>query len=102
MKAKKALKRLTKVQDLLADVIDQFPDSDGLRELLGSAREAVLRAKKTVKSQAPNRVAQKKAQSQTETLGQGNRQKALAPNGEQAPKPTKAPTRRVRRRNLPS
>ncbi len=49
MKAKKALKRLTKVETLLADVIDQFAGSEGnMRELLDSAKASVVRAKKTV------------------------------------------------------
>ena len=49
MKAKKALKRLNKVESLLSNVIDQFPDSArGLRDLLDSARSSVVRAKETV------------------------------------------------------
>ena len=49
MKAKKALKRLNKVDVLLSNVIDQCPASArGLRELLDSARASVLRAKGAV------------------------------------------------------
>ncbi|HVP46805.1 MAG TPA: hypothetical protein VMT32_09485 [Bryobacteraceae bacterium] len=49
MKAKKALKRLHKVETLLSTVIDQFPDSArGLRDLLGSARSSIVRARETV------------------------------------------------------
>ena len=60
MKAKKAFKRLNKVEALLSNVIDQFPGSkDGLRELLDSAKAAVVRAKKTVTSQLSNRTAKK-------------------------------------------
>jgi hypothetical protein len=60
MKAKKALKRLNKVEALLSNVIDQFPGSrDGLRELLDSAKAAVVRAKETVTSQLSNRTAKK-------------------------------------------
>jgi len=60
MKAKKAFKRLNKVEALLSNVIDQFPEStDGLRELLGSAKAAVVRAKKTVTSQLSTRTAKK-------------------------------------------
>ena len=52
MKAKKALKRLNKIEALLSDVIDQFPKSrDGLGEWLDSAKVAVARAKTTVNSQ---------------------------------------------------
>jgi hypothetical protein len=49
MKAKKALKRLDKVESLLSNVIDQFPDSArGLRDLLDTARSSVVRARETV------------------------------------------------------
>jgi hypothetical protein len=49
MKAKKALKRLKKVETILSDVIDQLPASArGLRELLDSAQASVVRAKGTV------------------------------------------------------
>ena len=53
MKAKKALKRLTKVETLLAGVIDQYPGSTGnVRELLDNAKASVGRAKKTVNVKA--------------------------------------------------
>ena len=53
MKAKKALKRLKKVETILSNVIDQFPASArGLRELLDSARVAVVRAKVAVNERA--------------------------------------------------
>jgi len=49
MKAKKAIKRLSKVESILSNVIDQFTDSkDGLRELLDSAKTSIVRAKKSV------------------------------------------------------
>lgn len=61
MKAKKALKRLNKVETLLSNVIDQFPGiKDGLVELLGSAKATIVRAKKTVTSQLSARTAKKK------------------------------------------
>jgi hypothetical protein len=51
MKAKKALKRLNKVESLLSNVIGQFPLSkDGLGDLLNSAKAAIVRAKKKVSS----------------------------------------------------
>ena len=57
MKAKKALKRLNKVETILSDVIDQCPASArGLRGLLDSARSSVVRAKGVVHA----RVAAKK------------------------------------------
>ena len=53
MKAKKAFKRLDKIETMLSDVIDRVPESkDGLGELLGSAKAAIARAKQTVNSQA--------------------------------------------------
>jgi hypothetical protein len=49
MKAKKALKRLNKVESSLSNVIDQCPASArGLRELLESARSSVVRAQEVV------------------------------------------------------
>ena len=49
MKAKKAIKRLSKVELILSNVIDQFSASDnGLRELLDTAKTSVVRARKTV------------------------------------------------------
>ena len=49
MKAKKAIKRLNKVESILSNVIDQFTDSkDGLRELLDSAKTSIVRAMKSV------------------------------------------------------
>jgi hypothetical protein len=52
MKAKKALKRLNKIETLLSNVIDQFSGSkEVLGELLDSAKAAVIRAKETVNSQ---------------------------------------------------
>ena len=49
MKAKKAIKRLKKVETILSNVIDKLPASArGLRELLDSARASVVRAQGTV------------------------------------------------------
>ena len=60
MKAKKALRRLTKVETLLSNVIDQFPlNQDGLGDLLDSAKTAVARARKTVKSHLSSAIAGK-------------------------------------------
>jgi hypothetical protein len=60
MKAKKAIKRLSKVEALLSNVLDQFPGSkDGLQELLGSAKAAVVRAKRAVTSQLSSQTAKK-------------------------------------------
>ena len=52
MKAKKAVKRLTKVESLLTNVIDQYAaGEDAVRELLDSAKATVVRAKETVSLQ---------------------------------------------------
>jgi hypothetical protein len=49
MKAKKALKRLTKAESLLAAVLDQYPAAnDGLRELLDSARGSLTQARAAI------------------------------------------------------
>jgi len=53
MKAKKALKRLSRVETLLSDVIDQYaPKEKDVRELLDSAKSYVIRAKESVNVQA--------------------------------------------------
>ena len=60
MKAKKAIKRLSKVETLLSNVIDQYPASDRrVRVLLGSAKVSVTRAKATVSLDAHPRAARK-------------------------------------------
>jgi hypothetical protein len=52
MKANKALKRLTHVEDLLSDVMERYSaDASDIRENLQSAKAAVGRAKDAVKSQ---------------------------------------------------
>lgn len=50
MKTKKALKRLDKVESLLSSIIDQCDTKQeaSLREALASAKESVVRAKRTV------------------------------------------------------
>jgi hypothetical protein len=54
MKARKALKRLTKVESLLSGIIDGVTDqSNGLGDLLASAKESVLRAKKELTDGSP-------------------------------------------------
>jgi hypothetical protein len=68
MKAKKALKRLKKVEAILSDVIDQFPASArGLRELLDSAKMSVVRAKGVVHA----RVAAKKPPARAQESSRG-------------------------------
>jgi hypothetical protein len=52
MKAKKAVKRLVKAEAILADVIDQYAGQTSVRELLGTAKATVARAKAAVNSTA--------------------------------------------------
>jgi hypothetical protein len=60
MKAKKAIKRLSKVESILSNVIDQFSNTkNGLRELLDSAKTSIVRAKKTVGLQESSKAAKK-------------------------------------------
>ncbi len=64
MKATKALKRLTHVNDLISDVMERYSaDSPDIREKLQDAKAAVGRATDAVKLQVPSRTknAQKKA-----------------------------------------
>ena len=63
MKAKKALKRLNKVETILSDVIDQCPASArGLRGLLDSAKTSVVRAKGVVHARVAARKPPARAQ----------------------------------------
>ena len=49
MKTKKALKRLSRVEELLSDVIGQYAENGSdVKELLASAKASVVRAKETV------------------------------------------------------
>jgi hypothetical protein len=60
MKAKKALKRLTRVEALLSDVVDQYDAIEpSARELLDSAKASVVRAKETVDVKASAKAAKK-------------------------------------------
>src|SRR5260370_34442545 len=68
MKAKKALKRLKKVEAILSDVIDQCPASArGLRGLLDSAKTSIGRAKGVVHA----RVAAKKPPARAQESARG-------------------------------
>jgi len=60
MKAKKAVKRLTRVEALLSNVIDQYTgNGNPVKELLGSAKESVVRARETVHQQASSNAEKK-------------------------------------------
>ena len=53
MKAKKALKRLRRVEELLSVVIDEFVANEpGVRKLLDAAKRSVIRAKTGISSQS--------------------------------------------------
>jgi hypothetical protein len=70
MKAKKALKRLNKVESSLSNVIDQFPASArGLRELLESARSSVVRAQEVVNARVARALKKPPARAQESTGG---------------------------------
>jgi hypothetical protein len=61
MKAKKAVKRLTRVEALLSNVIDGFAAGErAVKELLGNAKAAVVRARKTVNVKTAAPAAEKK------------------------------------------
>ena len=67
MKAKKALKRMNKIETILSDVIEQCPASArGLRGLLDSAKTSVVRAKGVVHARVE---AKKPARAQESTRG---------------------------------
>jgi hypothetical protein len=83
MKARKALKRLTKVESLLSGIIDGVADqSNGLGDLLASAKESVLRAQKelTDGSAADGRKppAKATAQSSNRLTAEGRKKISLA------------------------
>lgn len=60
MKAKKALKKLKRVESLLSRVIVQYAaDARSVRELLDSAKAAVVRAQSSMTSQPPPKTAKK-------------------------------------------
>jgi len=64
MKANKALKRLTHVEDLLTDVLERYSaDAPEIQQQLQDAKAALSRAKDAVKLRAPSRTksVQKKA-----------------------------------------
>ena len=51
MKANKALKRLTKIEELMSDVTERYSaGAPSIREALQDAKDAVVRAKEAVRS----------------------------------------------------
>jgi hypothetical protein len=79
MKAKKAIKRLNKVESILANVIDQFSKSDnGLRELLDSAKTSIVQAKKTVGRQETTKAAKKPPAGASRLSAEGRKNISLA------------------------
>lgn len=80
MKAKKALKRLNRVETLLSRVIDQYAGSGrDLRELLDVAKASVVRAKKTVEVKAVAKKPPVKAQtSKSRLTAEGRKKLSLA------------------------
>jgi hypothetical protein len=79
MKAKKALKKLRRVEELLAIVIDEFVGNEpAVRELLNSARTSVMGAKAGINSQSAPRKAKKP---QVKAAQQSKRPRLAAPRG---------------------
>jgi hypothetical protein len=60
MKAKKAVKRLTKIEDVLAGIIDDYSsDKPVVRELLDAARGSIAQAKAKLTPPVPRATAKK-------------------------------------------
>src|SRR5262249_30394107 len=85
MKARKALKRLTKAEGLLSNVIDRLSKaSNGVGDLIASARESIVRAKSELDSKASSSVSKKRpartrnGRSSRATAGGGTRISAAA------------------------
>ncbi len=79
MKVKKAIKRLNKVESILAIVIDQFSESsNGLRALLDSAKTSIVQAKKTVGRQESAKAAKKPPTGANRLSAAGRRNISLA------------------------
>jgi len=71
MKAKKALKRLVKAEEILSNVIDQYAGQTSVKELLGTAKASVARAKAAVDSKAVAAKAAKKPPAKAEKSRRG-------------------------------
>jgi hypothetical protein len=71
MKAKKAVKRLGKAEAILSNVIDQYAGQTSVRELLGTAKATVARAKAVVDSTAASGKAGKKPPAKADRLKRG-------------------------------
>jgi hypothetical protein len=72
MKAKKAVKRLTRVEALLSNVIDQYAgNGHRVKELLDSAKESVVRAKETVNQEASSKTTKKPPAKAEKSLRRG-------------------------------
>jgi hypothetical protein len=79
MKAKKAIKRLNKVESILSNVIDEFSESrNGLRALLDSAKTSIVQAKKTVGRQEATKTAKKPPAGANRLSAEGRRNISLA------------------------
>ena len=80
MKAKKALKRLNKVESMLSDVIDGCPASRrGLRQLLDSAKASIGRATEIVHARVARAARKPPARAQESRLStEGRKRISLA------------------------
>ena len=95
MKAKKALKRLTSVERLLADVLDGFAGIERhVRDLLGSAKASVVSAKTTMQQKVtPPAKAKKRSAKSQKPIQKGRtvkRGKKSAPAARHREAPAKA------------
>ena len=96
MKAKKAVKRLNKVETILSNVIDQLPArARGLRESLGSAKASVVRAKETVNARADRAAKKPPVRAQESTGG-----RLSAEGGKRIPLAAKKRRTEVKRKGM--
>jgi len=81
MKAKKAVRRLSKVETLLNNVIDQYTQAEtGLKTLLDSAKDSVVRAKAIVVPSSSSKTASKTPKSAAVKTQKGGASR-LTPEG---------------------
>jgi len=96
MKAKKALKRLRKVEELLSIVIDEFVGKEpSVRELLDSAKASVIRAKAGISPQ-PQKPQSKVKRTKRSDLRAGERKGISLASKERAIVAKRTPQRKVR------
>jgi hypothetical protein len=97
MKAKKALKRLRRVEELLSVVIDEFVANElSVRKLLHAAKQSVIRAKAGISPQPVPLTAKKppaKAKRKRSNLGAEGRRKKMSLSSKERPTVAKRTSR---------